>query len=302
MDRIFHNFPPSEFPDSVVDRYPSLTRALGNTYPGVRSTTPEDGGRHPPGSPSEPRGVPDPRPSAPSPPCIAAADQILSDRTSEASFKNSIWSNNSLSGSNISSGWNTKPHAPPHAVSGATPAAPRGGTPRILIPICTDTSEGPDPTVPSGSLGSPSLSPPCGSSTEQTCERAEIDSKGRYKTKPRQCSLCGHNFARPSQLETHSNTHTGDQPFACDSPKCSKKYGVRSNLRRHQCAIHNASSSGRGPSTKPSPPFKVEFAAPSLGPSVPSDASIPAHIAWDNEGPLSRQAVSTRASPEDTLH
>jgi hypothetical protein len=38
ISTIVHNFPP-EFPETTVERYPNLTLALGDKYPGLRPTT-----------------------------------------------------------------------------------------------------------------------------------------------------------------------------------------------------------------------------------------------------------------------
>lgn len=38
ISTIVHNFPP-EFPETTVERYPNLTLALGDKYPGLRTTT-----------------------------------------------------------------------------------------------------------------------------------------------------------------------------------------------------------------------------------------------------------------------
>ncbi|KAJ6455065.1 hypothetical protein C8R47DRAFT_1328967, partial [Mycena vitilis] len=51
--QIAYNFGP-EFPASTVDRYPSLSRALGNNYPGVRIVAPKEDSQKPSGSPSNP--------------------------------------------------------------------------------------------------------------------------------------------------------------------------------------------------------------------------------------------------------
>ncbi|KAI7861517.1 hypothetical protein BDF14DRAFT_1868383 [Spinellus fusiger] len=48
-----------------------------------------------------------------------------------------------------------------------------------------------------------------------------------------QCSVCKKYFNRPSALQTHSYTHTGEKPFACDSVGCGRRFAVISNLRRH---------------------------------------------------------------------
>ncbi|CAE6437536.1 unnamed protein product [Rhizoctonia solani] len=47
------------------------------------------------------------------------------------------------------------------------------------------------------------------------------------------CSECGQTFDRPSSLQTHMNTHTGEQPFQCPYEGCGRKFSVKSNMRRH---------------------------------------------------------------------
>ncbi|KAG1143584.1 hypothetical protein G6F37_002040 [Rhizopus arrhizus] len=47
------------------------------------------------------------------------------------------------------------------------------------------------------------------------------------------CSECSKTFSRPSALQTHSYTHTGEKPHACDIPGCGRRFTVTSNLRRH---------------------------------------------------------------------
>lgn len=41
---------------------------------------------------------------------------------------------------------------------------------------------------------------------------------------PWACSLCEKRFDRPSNLERHMRTHTGDAPFRCDEPGCGKRF------------------------------------------------------------------------------
>lgn len=48
------------------------------------------------------------------------------------------------------------------------------------------------------------------------------------------CNVCGKRFTRPSSLQTHSYSHTGEKPFKCDYQGCGRHFSVVSNLRRHK--------------------------------------------------------------------
>ncbi|KAJ2780790.1 hypothetical protein H4R18_003258 [Coemansia javaensis] len=48
-----------------------------------------------------------------------------------------------------------------------------------------------------------------------------------------ECGYCKKRFQRPSSLTSHVYTHTGERPFACTFPGCSRRFSVHSNLRRH---------------------------------------------------------------------
>ncbi|ENH64979.1 C2H2 finger domain transcription factor mtfA [Fusarium oxysporum f. sp. cubense] len=48
------------------------------------------------------------------------------------------------------------------------------------------------------------------------------------------CSTCKKAFSRPSSLETHRRSHTGEKPFKCPHHGCSRTFGVRSNMKRHE--------------------------------------------------------------------
>jgi len=51
----------------------------------------------------------------------------------------------------------------------------------------------------------------------------------RYK-----CNVCQKRFTRPSSLQTHTYSHTGEKPFKCNVEGCGRHFSVVSNLRRHQ--------------------------------------------------------------------
>ncbi|KZP15439.1 hypothetical protein FIBSPDRAFT_685707, partial [Athelia psychrophila] len=53
------------------------------------------------------------------------------------------------------------------------------------------------------------------------------------KNKMHTCKICQKQFPRPSGLNTHMNTHTGDRPHRCEEPGCDKRFTVLSNMRRH---------------------------------------------------------------------
>ncbi len=53
------------------------------------------------------------------------------------------------------------------------------------------------------------------------------------------CQYCSKEFSRPSSLQTHIYTHTGEKPFICTFKGCGKKFSVRSNLVRHM-KLHEA--------------------------------------------------------------
>ncbi|PKS10491.1 hypothetical protein jhhlp_002243 [Lomentospora prolificans] len=52
--------------------------------------------------------------------------------------------------------------------------------------------------------------------------------------KKHKCKVCDKRFTRPSSLQTHMYSHTGEKPYACEVEGCGKHFSVVSNLRRHQ--------------------------------------------------------------------
>ncbi|ORX93083.1 hypothetical protein K493DRAFT_224094 [Basidiobolus meristosporus CBS 931.73] len=47
------------------------------------------------------------------------------------------------------------------------------------------------------------------------------------------CLICQKGFSRPSSLNTHMYSHTGEKPFKCSHEGCGRSFSVVSNLRRH---------------------------------------------------------------------
>ncbi|KAF2863360.1 hypothetical protein K470DRAFT_207468, partial [Piedraia hortae CBS 480.64] len=52
--------------------------------------------------------------------------------------------------------------------------------------------------------------------------------------KKHKCKVCEKRFTRPSSLQTHMYSHTGEKPFRCTFKDCGRQFSVVSNLRRHR--------------------------------------------------------------------
>ncbi|KAK6513713.1 hypothetical protein TWF506_008152 [Arthrobotrys conoides] len=61
-------------------------------------------------------------------------------------------------------------------------------------------------------------------------------------TKKHKCKVCDKRFTRPSSLQTHMYSHTGEKPFACEVEGCGRQFSVVSNLRRHR-KVHKPNNS-----------------------------------------------------------
>ncbi|KAH8893794.1 hypothetical protein GQ53DRAFT_97786 [Thozetella sp. PMI_491] len=69
--------------------------------------------------------------------------------------------------------------------------------------------------------------------------------------KKHKCKVCDKRFTRPSSLQTHMYSHTGEKPFACDVEGCGRHFSVVSNLRRHR-KVHKGASDADSTAETPS--------------------------------------------------
>lgn len=65
--------------------------------------------------------------------------------------------------------------------------------------------------------------------------------------KKHKCKVCDKRFTRPSSLQTHMYSHTGEKPFACEVEGCGRHFSVVSNLRRHR-KVHKGQTEEATPS------------------------------------------------------
>jgi len=81
---------------------------------------------------------------------------------------------------------------------------------------------------PSGLLNS-GLPPAPSSMMSQFSSKTSSTAQKKHK-----CKVCSKRFTRPSSLQTHMYSHTGEKPFACEVEGCGRNFSVVSNLRRHR--------------------------------------------------------------------
>ncbi|PWW78816.1 hypothetical protein C7212DRAFT_156714 [Tuber magnatum] len=93
--------------------------------------------------------------------------------------------------------------------------------------------EAPRPTLPRLGTGVHNVS---GQGALMTTFSSKITSSTQKKHK---CKVCEKRFTRPSSLQTHTYSHTGEKPFACEVDGCGRKFSVVSNLRRHK-KVHSS--------------------------------------------------------------
>ncbi|KAL1992435.1 hypothetical protein VTN49DRAFT_4467 [Thermomyces lanuginosus] len=81
------------------------------------------------------------------------------------------------------------------------------------------------------------VAPPPQSMMTQFSSKVPSNTQKKHK-----CKVCDKRFTRPSSLQTHMYSHTGEKPYACDVEGCGRHFSVVSNLRRHK-KVHRGDKS-----------------------------------------------------------
>ena len=129
-------------------------------------------------------------------------------------------------------------HPPQHQQPGLTPyrtpSPPPYGQRHIPMPQ-SYASTYIQPRPPPSLIPPPRAAPSTFALTHRTNSASPAE---RYM-----CHECNKSFSRPSSLRIHTFSHTGEKPFVCPEPGCTKRFSVRSNMRRHM-KVHSEGTAG----------------------------------------------------------
>ncbi|KZF25913.1 hypothetical protein L228DRAFT_264350 [Xylona heveae TC161] len=147
-------------------------------------------------------------------------------------------------GSNDSYGFPS--HSPSSSISSASTYPSYYGSVDSSVTDYSSTSDPLEPLSsrtlprPSGLVGSNVAVPPAPQSM-MTQFSSKVASSSQKKHK---CKICDKRFTRPSSLQTHMYSHTGEKPFCCEVEGCGRHFSVVSNLRRHR-KVHSGARDHR---------------------------------------------------------
>jgi len=166
---------------------------------------------------------------------VDASRQILSLSQSDITPTPRMYASQSGRNSSDSYGFPPSTHSPHSSISSASGVHSNYGSSVDYLTDYSSASEAGDLSHrtlprPNGSMGSNSSLPPAPSSM-----MGQFSSKVSSSTqKKHKCKVCDKRFTRPSSLQTHIYSHTGEKPYACEVEGCGRHFSVVSNLRRHK--------------------------------------------------------------------
>ncbi|KAJ7185205.1 hypothetical protein C8R46DRAFT_374581 [Mycena filopes] len=269
-----------QFPEGCIRRYPSLTRALANNYPGPVHCDSDDDQS----SPASYSDTGRPREFS----CSTIATSTSPTLNCGTGLRNSSALNlvPMFARDNVLRDAELSAHLKP--TEGAAPVTTRQSNEQKQnqmsedrCPICGQFFRRP------GSLFAHvrrHSQPPGPVFRCETCRRPflrrgalanhlkthEVD----FCPKPRPrhaCAICHRVFLRPSALKTHMNIHYHRQPFRCPLPECCKSFAARSNALRHMRVVHGADAAypalevvGVAPEDAADGQYEVKFCPPQL--------------------------------------
>ncbi|KAJ6521949.1 hypothetical protein DFH09DRAFT_1330842 [Mycena vulgaris] len=302
-----------DFPDETVERYPSLSLALGDSYPKV--LTDIDSGDF---CESDHE---DTSASTGLPATAFGRGTVSSPTTSDLRS-----SSESLSGASSSNFYVHDDFSP--TFQDLPVFAPNGSMnfPSMTVPtqVASDNDFIPITSDPSGIPSESSFMPSGMTSNLRSSETADdampVAPRKNHRPKVFLCDVCKKAFTRAPDLRTHQDMHTHDQRTDIVCSKFSRTLlsvlprslwqsaKIRLDafsliLDEPICILADVGSNmphrGRKQTDKgpPSPPFKITFENHIDAPPVRSDTDFSAHtVIWDRDGPFSRcRARSTGA-------
>ncbi|CDH52397.1 predicted protein [Lichtheimia corymbifera JMRC:FSU:9682] len=162
----------------------------------------------------------------------------------------------------------------------------------IPTPPCSNTYAGSSPSV------SPPPSPPSHDGNMLHGSIHSYQGSNNKRKRLYQCSYCEKSFTKPSALQPHIYTHTGEKPFVCHFPGCNRGFAVISNLRRH-FKVHEPKAND---STRMSPQERVMrvYRLATLSQEMnqdPDDGSISSLPYVEQQQPTTTNSTNTTTVP-----
>ncbi|KAJ7077255.1 hypothetical protein B0H15DRAFT_563925 [Mycena belliarum] len=323
--RVRYNFRPN-FPNEIVERYPSLTLALADSYPRPRTPTPaldESGYRFPDfdvlttfidsSESSPPTTFKSPSWHAPFPHSAVSPDPTLSNNCEPTSPLINDWRSSGYhspaSFGSVFSPIPPRPRRPAGFPLVQDPQIPSSDTgipvfDKNFNPICTTEQPSLCPSVAGYEMDLARKPPAQGAAIAGTPRLLQVGSQNKY-TKPRvdnkinkrrspekeddktyRCKFDSCDKGFKRQGDLNKHHNAHTHAQPYSCGGCSQKFGVLSNMLRHRIK-HGFPRKGK---TRPIPQYHLEFDEPAISPPVKSDfIQMGSPIIWDSDGPMAKR-------------